>query len=163
MLVIYAGFMAVAHINDWGLQYLIGDFIMFTLSSIIFLYALALIRETISQLQSAFPNEKFMAHHAVNFIVFIALSLVAFVLGTVYNGTRGPPGGPDLSPEDKLTSLRWQLASLLANNIELPFQTYFDLFVLYLIVKNTSRAQEEKKITDASGQDVPSMVFLRNQ
>ena len=100
-----------------------------------------------------------MAHHAVNFIVFIALSLIAFVLGTIYNGTTGS----DLSPEDKLTSLRWQLASLLANNIELPFQTYFDLFVLYLIVKNTSRAQEEKKITDASGQDVPSMVFLRNQ
>ena len=55
------------------------------------------------------------------------------------------------------------MASLLANNIELPFQTYFDLFVLYLIVKNTSRVQEEKKNSDASGKDVPSMVFLRNQ
>ena len=88
VLLIYAGFMVAAHVRNWGLFYLIGDFIMFTLSSMIFLKALANIRKTISQLQSAFPNEKFMAHHAINFIVFISLSLVTFVLGIIYNSTR---------------------------------------------------------------------------
>ena len=45
------------------------------------------------------------------------------------------------------------------------FQAYFDLFVMFLIVKNTSEnSQSDQKFKDKStGQNVPSIVFLKNQ
>ena len=55
---------------------------------------------------------------------------------------------------------------MIANNIELTFQAYFDLFVIYLIIKNTKEQHNvgDQKLKDrVTGQNVPNIVFLKNQ
>ena len=80
----------------------------------------------------AFSNEKFMRIHAVNFMVYLTVSLVTFGLGLAYGQMAD-----DQSPVPSVELLRTQKWSLIFNNLQLPLQAYFDLFVVFLVSKNT--------------------------
>ena len=157
VITVYTVVMVVSYFLDWHLRYLILDFVMYSVSSTIFLYALFHIRRTIKALEDAFPNEWFMLIHAINFIVFILISLITFILSMMYARALSD----ETSDEQLLRRLRLQKWCLVANNIQLPFQAYFDLFVLYLILRNTKRHGCAEG--NMNGKNVQNIVFLKNR
>ena len=114
---IYAIMMTIAYLDNWNLYYLILDFILYTASSIMFLWALLRIRRTMWKLDVNFSNEAFLKVHAINFIVYITVSFVTFGLSCAYAIQLHQ----EQTDQEVLERLRIQKSSLIFNNLQLPF------------------------------------------
>ena len=85
VIAVYTVLMAITYAMDVGLLYLCLDFALYTASSVVFIQAVVRIRRAMQSFEIAFSNEKFMRIHAVNFMVYLTVSLVTFGLSLAYS------------------------------------------------------------------------------
>ena len=127
------------------------------------LYAGLGIHRTIKQVARAFPNEKLICVHFINFVLWLTLIIAETVLGTISDFMDNRIDS--LTDQQKLTHVKILYSSLIFTNIQIPFVFWLSLWLLYLILKSTaSRAVESYGVRDlVLGHKVPPIVFVKNQ
>ena len=79
------------------------------------LYAVIGIRRTIKQVAHAFPRERLICIHFINFVLWLALILTETILGTISDFMDFKID--DLTPDEKLTHNKILYSSLIFTNV----------------------------------------------
>ena len=137
--------------------------ILLTLIFTILFAAVLNMRATMLSIAYAFPNERLMCIHFINFPVWIILIIAETVLGVISLNMDSKMS--TATPEQELKHVKILYSSLMFSNIQIPFNLWLGLWLLFLILKSTSSDDLSRYgIKDLIlGHKVPPIVFIKNR
>ena len=100
-------------------------------------------RRTINSIQYAFPNEKLMNIHFVNFPIWTILVIMATSLGAASDSMDSNIGSDEVS-EAALKLWKVEFSTMVFTNVQAAFGAWIQFFILFLIFKSTKTDQIEK-------------------
>ena len=129
----------------------------------ILLYSVLRMRATIKKIAYAFPNEKLMLVHIINFLVWCILVGVVIGLGIADRKTsKDVVSGVHNNAMLSYFKLAWwaQLFIFIQN----LFALYVAMFLLFLILTSTKEEEQQNQPQDVVlGHKVPLIVFIKNK
>ena len=155
--------------NDWIDQSSIAENIdnnlltfLLLLNTLVLAVSVIKIRKRIQSLHNAFPNEKFIAIHVINSIIYTVLYFVLGIMIILQNAKLQENSEDGPTPELELELLKIFYFYELIYMIMLVFQIYMDCFLLYLILRFTNSSTRGTEQDEVLGRQVPSILFIQN-
>ena len=155
--------------NDWIDQGNVAENIdnnlltfLLLLNTLVLAVSVIKIRRRIQCLHNAFPNEKFIAVHVINSIIYTVLYFVLGIMIILQNAKLQENSEDGPTPELELELIKIFYFYELIYMIMLVFQIYMDCFLLYLILRFTNSNTRGTEQDEVLGRQVPSILFIQN-
>ena len=137
------------------LWYTVGVTLILVISIYVILYSVYRIKKLIRVIENAFPNERLMTLHFVNFTTYAVFRIAKLFLKLLAQKLEQSPHA--------LLGLKLYYAYFIVGLVENTIYLYANIFLLYLLLKFTSPHHDFRMKDTVLDKEVPNIVFLMNQ